>query len=107
MIVTAVIVAATLQATVAAGPRKEYVACLKTAVSQASAQKLAPDGFAAFAQQNCSSIEQSFKAELVKFLTKNGMAKNTAAEDADLQIEDYVFSAEQRYRDQVEHAAPQ
>lgn len=108
MFVTTVILAATLQATVAAGPRREYVACLKTAVSQASGQKIAPDGFAAFAQQSCSTIDQSFKSELVKFLTKNGMSKKTAGEDADLQIEDYVYSAEERYRDQVTNGgAPQ
>jgi hypothetical protein len=108
VIVTTVIIAAALQATVAAGPRREYVACLKTAVSQASGQKIAPDGFAAFAQQSCSAIEQNFKAELVKFLTKNGMSKSSAAEDANLQIEDYVYSAEERYRDQVANGgAPQ
>lgn len=107
MIVTSVLVAAALQAAVAAGPRKELVSCLKTAETQATGQKVAPDAFAAFAQQTCATAAQSFKGEVVKFLTKNGMSKKTAGEDADLQVEDYVYSAEERYRDAVTHADPQ
>lgn len=107
MFVTSVIVAAALQAAVAAGPRKELVACLKTAETQATGQKIPPDAFAAFAEQSCATVAQSFKGEVVKFLTKNGMSRKSASEDADLQVEDYVYSAEERYRDKVEHAQPQ
>jgi hypothetical protein len=107
VIVASAILAATLQAAVAAGPRKDYVACLKTAETQAATQKVAPDAFAAFAEQNCSGIAQGFKSELVKFLVKNGLSRKAADEDAQLQIEDYIFTAEQRYRDKIEHDKPQ
>lgn len=103
MIITSFLLAAALQAAVAAGPRKEYVACLKTAESEALKRRLPVDQYGAFAHQNCAAIETQLRAGLTSFGIKNGLSKTAAADDAQMQIDDYVFSSEQRYADKLEH----
>lgn len=103
LVLTSILVSAALQAAVAAAPRKAYNDCLKTAVTEALKTKVPTDGFADFAHKHCAAYESSFKTGLVNFNVKNGMSKASAADDAQLQIDDYVFSAEQRYADKSEH----
>ena len=78
--------------------RQAYSACLRDAVANAKIAKIPADGFKAYAHEACAAVEQTFKASLAAFNVKNGMGKKSAAEDAQVQIDDYVFSAEDRYR---------
>ncbi|MBA3576439.1 MAG: hypothetical protein H0W39_02315 [Sphingomonas sp.] len=86
----------------ATADRSAYVSCLKDAVFSAKAANVGIDGFKAYAHETCASVEDGFKSKLVSFNVKNGMSKKTASEDAQLQLEDYVFSAEDKYRYSVE-----
>jgi len=78
--------------------RSAYVSCLKDAVTSAKGANIGVNAFKDYAHKTCAAIEQSFKAKLVAFNVKNGMSKKVAAEDADIQLEDYVYTAEERYR---------
>lgn len=82
--------------------RSAYVSCLKDAVVSAKGANVGVDAFKDYAHKTCAAIEQSFKAKLVSFNLKNGMSKKAAAEDADVQLEDYVYTAEERYRYSLE-----
>jgi hypothetical protein len=100
MIVTVIAAAMMMQA--ATADRTAYVSCLKDAVTNAKGANVGIDGFKDYAHQACAAVEQGFKAKLVSFNVKNGMSKKAAAEDADVQLEDYVYTAEERYRYSVE-----
>jgi len=104
--VTQVLLVAFL-AGVADGPRKEFVACLHKAVESAKSGNVSPDNFSAYAHNACAAIEATFKAGLVSFNLKNGMSKKSASEDAQIQIDDYVLTAEDRYKFALETSKPQ
>ncbi|MCL6682973.1 hypothetical protein [Sphingomonas alba] len=94
-----------LQASIA-GPRDDYANCLHKIQSQAEAQKVAPDQYSAFAKQQCSSQGATFKAALVAFDTKNGVKRDRASSDADMQLDDYVASSQEKYAAKVKFDAP-
>lgn len=79
-------------------PRRAYVSCLKDAAVSAQSANVTTDGFPEYAEKMCASILDSFRAKLVSFNVKNGMSKKTAAEDAQIQLDDYMYTAEERYR---------
>ena len=78
--------------------RTAYRNCLESAVVSAKSANVGIDGFKAYAQKTCAAVEDGFKSRLVSFNVKNGMSKKTAAEDADLQLEDYMYTVEEKYR---------
>ena len=87
---------AMLQASIA-GPRDNYADCLGKAGSQAAAQQVAPEQYAAFASQQCAALAERFMAALIAFDTKNGIKRARAAEDAQLQVEDYLAMSVEKY----------
>ncbi len=93
-----------LQASIAA-PRQDFTDCLKKASLQAAAQKVAPDQYSAFAKQQCSGPGDSFKGALVAFDTKNGVKRAKASSDADLQLDDYIASSQEKYEAKANFAA--
>jgi len=94
---TAILVMVAMQAT-AADPRTTYNACLNEAVTSAKAAKVPADGFKAYAHQSCAAAEDKFRAVLAAFNVKNGMSRKAATADAQVQIDDYVYTADERYR---------
>lgn len=88
---------ALLQASIAA-PRDNYADCLGKASLQAAAQQVAADQYSAFASQQCSSQAERFKSALIAFDTKNGIKRARAAEDAQLQLEDYLGVSVEKYQ---------
>lgn len=100
--IASVIAAAMMLVQAGAADRSAYVSCLKDAVTSAKSANVGVDAFKDYAHKTCASIEEGFKAKLVSFNVKNGMSKKAAAEDADVQLEDYVYTAEERYRYSLE-----
>ena len=88
---------ALLQGAISA-PRDNYADCLGKASHQASAQKIAPDQFGAFASQQCAALAERFKSALIAFDTKHGIKRAQAAADADLQLEDYLTVSVENYQ---------
>jgi len=85
-----------LQASIAA-PRQDFTECLKKASLQASAQQVAPDQYSAFAKQQCAAAGANFKGALVAFDVKNGVKRDRASSDAQLQLDDYLAMSAEKY----------
>ena len=83
-------------------PRAAYRTCLNEAVASAKSANVGIDGFKDYAHRTCATVGDGFKSKLVSFNVKNGMSKKAASEDAELQLEDYVYTAEERYRYSVQ-----
>ncbi len=99
MIVKFAAAALTMMATAAsADARQDYVSCLNGAVGTAKTANVRADGFKDYAHKTCAAVEDGFKAKLVSFNVKNGMSKTAAAKDADLQLDDYLYTYEEKYR---------
>ena len=94
-----------LQASIAA-PRQDFTDCLKKASLQAAAQKVAPNQYSAFANQQCTAQATSLKSALVAFDTKNGVKKAQASSDAQAQLDDYVASSQEKYEAKAAANAP-
>ena len=92
-----IMTAAVLLAGVSGDPRADFRACLGDAIVNAKVAKVPGDGFKAYVHEKCAAAESAFKADRMAFNVKNGMSRKTAAEDVDVQIEDYLYSAEDKY----------
>ena len=97
MMIASAIFAAAFQSTAADNARTTLRNCIKQATTEAKAQKVAGDAFAAFARQKCAAQETSFKSAVWAFDSKNKVSKKQSESDANLQIEDFVASAADRY----------
>jgi hypothetical protein len=86
-----------LQASINA-PRSAFQTCLKDAVDKASAQKVASDGYEAFARTSCRGQIDSFKSAVIGFDMKNRMSRKDAGGDADSMIADFVSGSADHYR---------
>lgn len=86
-----------LQASINA-PTEAYRGCLKTAAAKATADKVPPDTIEDFFKAQCSAQIESLKGAIIAFRVKNGMARKTAIEDANLTVEDYMAAPADRYR---------
>ena len=83
------------------GPRKNFGACLSSALDAAMAQKIAVPDYGAFVVSTCGAQAASLKSGLVGFDVKNGIKRTQATADAQAQINDYVAMAAERYESRV------
>lgn len=97
MIAILIAAAMTMQGA-SADARSAYVTCLKEAVSSAKGAKIGVDAFKDYAHRTCASVEDGLKSKLVSFNVKNGMSRKAAADDAEIQLEDYMYTYEEKYR---------
>ena len=94
----ALVIAAAMMVQVGSADRTAYRTCLSDAVTSAKGANVAVDGFKDYARKTRAAVEDGFKSKLVSFNVKNGMSKKTAAEDAEVQLDDYLYTAEEKYR---------
>ena len=97
LVIASAIHVALVQSTAADNARSALRACIKQATEQAKNQKLPASGFPAFANQQCASHAASFKAAVWAFDSKNKVPRRQSEADAQLQIEDFVTMAAERY----------
>ena len=81
-----------------ADSRTAFRNCLSDAVASAKSANVTADSFKDYALKSCATAESGFKSKLVSFNVKNGMSKKAAAEDAELQLEDYLYTYEEKFR---------
>ena len=96
-VVGSALLAAALQSTAADNARASLRTCIKAAGEEAKKQKLAADGFANFALQHCAAQVTSFKGAVWAFDSKNKVSKRQSESDANLQVDDFVTMATERY----------
>ena len=82
-------------------PRKNFGACLSSALDSAMAQKIAAAEYGAFVVKSCEAQANSLKSGLIGFDVKNGIARTRASADAQAQIDDYMAMAAERYEARV------
>jgi hypothetical protein len=92
-----VIALASFQSAAANSSRTELRTCLKQAVEAAKSEKVAADGFPAFASARCGTAANSLKAALVSFDLKNNVARARAEADAQEQVDEFVEMAAESY----------
>ena len=97
LLVASAILAAAWQSSAADGARSALRTCIKTATTEAKGQKLASDALPDFIRQKCSAEEVKFKSAVWAFDSKNKVSKKQSESDANLQIDDFVASAADRY----------
>jgi hypothetical protein len=94
-----------LQASINA-PTDAFRGCLKAASAKATETKVAPEGIEDFFKTECRVQMDSLKSAVIAFRVKNGMARKTAIEDANMTVEDYMAAPADRYRYIIEMNAP-
>lgn len=82
-------------------PRKNFGACLSSALNAAMAQKIAVPDYGAFVLTTCQAQAESLKAGLVGFDVKNGIKRSQATADAQAQIDEYLAMEADRYETRV------
>jgi len=87
-------------------PRKNFGACLSSALDAALAQKIAVPDYSAFVAKTCESHANSLRSGLVGFDVKNGVARTRASADAQEQIDEYFTMAAERYESRAPKAQP-
>ncbi|HVM38937.1 MAG TPA: hypothetical protein VM265_11200 [Sphingomicrobium sp.] len=103
--ITAVIVAALLQSAAINAKRDAFLSCLDQQVAAAvKGQSIAAETFEAQARESCAASADAMKAELVAFDVKNKVPRKQAAEDAQLQIDDFLSTSVSQYKKKA--AAP-
>lgn len=78
-------------------PRKNFVACLRTAFDTALTQRVATGDYGAFAIKACDSQANSLRSGLIGFDVKNGIRRTQASADAAAQIDDYIAMSTEKY----------
>ncbi len=79
--------------------RSHFTGCLKTAYENGGDQKIAPDGYAAFARQACAAEIAGFRSSVIGYDVKAGWTRKKAEPDADSQVGDYLDEWSGRFRD--------
>lgn len=97
LMVASAIMAAAFQSAAADGARIALRTCIKQASTDAKSQKVASDGFTAFVRSKCETQATTFKSAVWAFDSKNKVSKKQSESDAELQVEDFVASAADRY----------
>ena len=106
MVIASAISAAAFQNAAATNARSALMTCLRSAVADAEKGKMAVEALTPHLRQACAADAGKLKSALVAFDVKNGIGRKQAAEDADLQLDDYYATQEEHYRYDVEKRSP-
>jgi hypothetical protein len=105
LVTASAITLAALQASINA-PTEAFRGCLRESSAKATSEKVAADAIEAYLRNACSVPMGSLKSAVVAFRTKNGMARKTALQDADMTVDDYVATSVEKYQFMAEMNAP-
>ena len=104
LVASAISLAAT-QASIAA-PTDAFRGCLREAAIKAKGDKVSGDGIEAYLKNACIAQMGTLKEALVAFRIKNGMTRKSAADDAQMTVDDYVATPADNYKFIANMAAP-
>jgi hypothetical protein len=104
LVASAISLAAT-QASIAA-PTDAFRGCLREAAVKAKSDKVTGDGIEAYLKNACVAPMGTLKEALVAFRMKNGMTRKSAADDAQMTVDDYVATPSDNYKYMASMDAP-
>ena len=104
LVASAISLAAT-QASIAA-PTDAFRGCLREAAIKAKSDKVTGDGIEAYLKNACTAPMGTLKEALVAFRIKNGMTRKSAADDAQMTVDDYVATPADNYKFIANMSAP-
>ena len=87
--------------------RHDFADCLKQADSRAKSEKVAVEGFVAFAKTTCAGSEAPFQSSLTSANASHGMSKKAAATDAADQIDSYYTERLENYKIELQPLPPE
>jgi hypothetical protein len=105
VVIASAITLAALQESINA-PTQSFRDCLRDAASKATSEKVSGDNIEAYLRNACSGEMGTLKGAIVAFRVKNGMAKKSAASDADMTVDDYVATPVDNYKFLAAERAP-
>ena len=105
LLVASAISLAAAQASIAA-PTDAFRGCLREAAVKAKSDKVSGDGIEAYLKSACTVQMGSLKEALVAFRMKNGMTRKSAADDAQMTVDDYVATPADNYKYMANMDAP-
>jgi hypothetical protein len=94
-----------LQASISV-PTDAFRGCLREAAAKAKNEKVTGDGIEAYLRNACTTQMGTLKEALIAFRLKNGMARKSAASDAEMTVDDYVATPVDNYKYMAEMEAP-
>ncbi len=77
--------------------RSAFVSCLKQAAADAKAPEVTADSFAAFVKARCTAQQSALVSAMIAFDVRNGASRKSAAEGADMTVEDYLETAKSNW----------
>ena len=86
--------------------RTAYADCVRDAAVAVKKDKIPLDQLTPRLREACDAQRTKLKDALVAFDVKNGISRKQAAEDADLQLDDYYLAQEERYAYELEKTPP-
>ena len=100
-VLSSFILLAAVQSAATNSARDAFRSCVKEAAAQAKTNKVPAEAFQEFAATHCTTQKDSFVAALWAFDSKNKVSKKQSAADAELQIEDMLIGASEKYAFEV------
>jgi len=94
-----------LQASISV-PTDAFRGCLREAAAKAKNEKVTGDVIEAYLRNACTTQMGTLKEALIAFRLKNGMARKSAASDAEMTVDDYVATPVDNYKYMAEMEAP-
>ena len=94
-----------LQASISV-PTDAFRGCLREAAAKAKNEKVTGDGIEAYLRNACTTQMGTLKEALIAFRLKNGMARKSAASDAEMTVDDYAATPVDNYKYMAEMEAP-
>ena len=87
-------------------PRKNFSACLSSALTAATTQKVPVADYRAFVATTCEAQAGILRNGLIGFDVKNGIKRTQATADAQVQIDDYFAMSAEGYEARAARVKP-
>lgn len=80
-------------------PRRNFAACIKQFETKSRSEKMAPDAYAAAVKTACPEEAATLTKALITYDVAMGTKRAAATANAAMDVEDYVLTSTDRYRD--------
>ena len=107
ILTVATLLAAAPLDTAASTQRSALSSCLKETLAKAKSEKVGTGDFEALMRSRCAEQEAKLREAVMAIDIKNGISRKDAAENAQMDVDDYYVGTGERYAAEVEAQQPQ